>query len=86
MKKIRNFGLKKSLLTALLGFGFALGATQAQALEVANEVEALYTNGPAGGGGASKTVREVIAAASMLMPRAAIQTKTVLLDISAGEV
>ena len=60
--------------------------TQAQALEVANEVEALYTNGPAGGGGASKTVREVIAAASMLMPRAAIQTKTVLLDISAGEV
>ena len=60
--------------------------TQAQALEVANEVEALYTNGPAGGGGASKTVREVIAAASMLMPRAAIQTQTVLLDNSAGEV
>jgi hypothetical protein len=58
--------------------------TQAQALEVANEVEALYTNGPAGGGGASKTVREVIAAASMLMPRAAIQTQTVLLDNATG--
>jgi hypothetical protein len=58
--------------------------TQAQALEVANEVEALYTNGPAGGGGASKSVREVIAAASMLMPRTAIQTQTVLLDNATG--
>jgi hypothetical protein len=53
--------------------------TQAQALHVANEVEALYTNGPASGGGASKSVREVIAVASMLMPRSAIQTQTVLL-------
>lgn len=58
--------------------------TQAQALEVANEVEALYTNGPAGGGGASKSIREVIAAASMLMPRTAIQTQTVLLDNAKG--
>jgi hypothetical protein len=58
--------------------------TQAQALEVANEVEALYTNGPAGGGGASKSVREVIAAASMLIPRTAIQTQTVLLDNAMG--
>jgi hypothetical protein len=54
--------------------------TQAQALYVANEVEALYTNGPASGGGASKSVREVIAAASMLIPRSAIQTQTILLD------
>jgi hypothetical protein len=54
--------------------------TQAQALHVANEVEALYTNGPASGGGASKSVREVIAAASMLIPRSAIQTQTILLD------
>ena len=60
--------------------------TQAQALEVANEVEALYTNGPAGGGGATKSVREVIAAASMLMPRGVIQTQTVLLDSSTGDV
>jgi hypothetical protein len=59
--------------------------TQAQALEVANEVEALYTNGPAGGGGATKSVREVIAAASMLMPRGVIQTQTVLLDSSTGD-
>jgi hypothetical protein len=54
--------------------------TQAEALHVANEVEALYTNGPASGGGASKSVREVIAVASMLIPRSAVQTQTVLLD------
>jgi hypothetical protein len=54
--------------------------TQAQAVHVANEVEALYTNGPASGGGASKSVREVIAAASMLIPRSAIQTQTIVLD------
>ena len=56
--------------------------TQAEALYVANEVEALYTNGPASGGGASKSVREVIAAASMLLPRNAIQTRTILIDAS----
>lgn len=59
--------------------------TQAEAQHVANEVEALYTNGPASGGGASKSVREVIAAASMLMPRGAIQAHTILLDVS-GEI
>ncbi len=40
-----------------------------EAQQVANEVEALYTNGPAGGGGASKSVREVVAAAAVLVPR-----------------
>jgi hypothetical protein len=54
--------------------------TQAEAQYVTNEVEALYTNGPASGGGASKSVREVIAATAMLMPRSAIQTQTILLD------
>jgi hypothetical protein len=54
--------------------------SQAEALHVVNEVEALYTNGPASGGGASKSVREVIAVASMLLPRSAIQIQTVLLD------
>jgi len=43
--------------------------TLRQAQQVANEVEALYTNGPAGGGGASKSVREVVAAAAVLVPR-----------------
>jgi hypothetical protein len=50
-----------------------------QAQHVAQEVEALYTNGPAGGGGASRSVREVIAAAAVLMPRESVHTTTVLL-------
>lgn len=37
------------------------------ALKVGNEVEALYTNGPAGGGGVTKSAREVIAVKSILM-------------------
>jgi hypothetical protein len=40
-----------------------------EAVLVANEVEALYTNGPAAGGGATKSVREVVAAAAVLVPR-----------------
>jgi hypothetical protein len=32
-------------------------------------VESLYTNGPAGGGGVTKSAREVIAILSTLMPR-----------------
>jgi hypothetical protein len=51
-----------------------------QAQNVAQEVEALYTNGPAGGGGASRSVREVIAAAAVLMPRGSVHTSTVLLN------
>ncbi|WP_420135785.1 acyclic terpene utilization AtuA family protein [Rhodopseudomonas sp.] len=39
------------------------------AVLVGNEVETLYTNGPAGGGGAFKAVREVIAVASVLVPK-----------------
>ncbi|ODC02198.1 ABC transporter substrate-binding protein [Terasakiispira papahanaumokuakeensis] len=41
----------------------------AVAASVGREVEALYTNGPAGGGGASRSVREVLAVASLLLPR-----------------
>ena len=59
--------------------------TRAHAQHVAHEVEALYTNGPAGGGGASRNVREVIAAASVLIPRNAIQTSTVLLSANTGD-
>jgi hypothetical protein len=51
-----------------------------QAQHVAQEVEALYTNGPAGGGGATRSVREVIAAAAVLMPRESVQATTVLLN------
>jgi hypothetical protein len=50
-----------------------------QAEAVAGEVEALYTNGPAAGGGASKSVREVIAAASVLVPRDWVRPQLTLL-------
>jgi len=44
-------------------------ATWAQAVQVGNEVETLYTNGPAGGGGVTKSAREIVAVQSLLLPR-----------------
>lgn len=43
--------------------------TMRDAVRIGNEVETLYTNGPAGGGGATKSAREVVAVASVLLPR-----------------
>jgi hypothetical protein len=40
-----------------------------EAVRIGNEVETLYTNGPAAGGGASKSARDVVAVASVLLPR-----------------
>jgi Acyclic terpene utilisation family protein AtuA len=45
-------------------------ATLAEAVRIGNEVETLYTNGPAGGGGAWKAAREVVAVQSVLVPAA----------------
>lgn len=44
-------------------------ATAADGWRVAREVESLYTNGPAGGGGAFTAVRQVLAMRSTLVPR-----------------
>lgn len=46
--------------------------TRAQAELAGLEVEALYLNGPAAGGGVSQSVREVVATASALVPRDAV--------------
>jgi hypothetical protein len=40
-----------------------------EATRIGNEVETLYTNGPAGGGGAFKSARDVVGVASVLLPR-----------------
>jgi hypothetical protein len=40
-----------------------------EAVRIGNEVETLYTNGPAAGGGVFKSAREVVAVASVLLPR-----------------
>lgn len=41
----------------------------AEAARIGDEVETLYTNGPAGGGGAFKSARDIVAVASVLLPR-----------------
>jgi len=43
--------------------------TLREAVRIGNEVETLYTNGPAAGGGAFKSARDVVAVASVLLPR-----------------
>jgi hypothetical protein len=44
-----------------------------EAVKIGNEVETLYTNGPAAGGGAFKSAREVVAVASVLLPRQSVK-------------
>jgi hypothetical protein len=48
--------------------------TREQAEAVRWEVESLYTNGPAGGGGARGSVTEVVAIRAASLPREAVQT------------
>jgi hypothetical protein len=48
-------------------------ASMKEAIRIGNEVETLYTNGPAGGGGAFKSAREMIAVVSTLIPREWVQ-------------
>ena len=43
--------------------------TLKEAARIGDEVETLYTNGPAGGGGAFKSARDIVAVASVLLPR-----------------
>lgn len=44
-----------------------------EAVRIGNEVETLYTNGPAGGAGTWKVAREVVAMVSALVPRSLVQ-------------
>jgi len=55
--------------------------TRAQAEWVGREVEALYLNGPGGGGGVTQSVREVVAAASALIPREAVRCEVKVLEL-----
>jgi hypothetical protein len=49
--------------------------TLSEAIRIGNEVETLYTNGPAGGGGATKSAREIVAVQSVLLPRELVRTE-----------
>lgn len=53
--------------------------SMAEAVRIGNEVETLYTNGPAGGGGATKSAREIIAVQSVLLPSHLAQGSVVML-------
>jgi hypothetical protein len=54
--------------------------SMAEAVRIGNEVETLYTNGPAGGGGAWKSAREVVAVASVLLSRARVKPTVQFLE------
>lgn len=54
--------------------------TRAEAERVGQEVEALYLNGPAAGGGVTQSVREVVAVASALVPREAVRPRVEILE------
>ncbi|HEY5795117.1 MAG TPA: acyclic terpene utilization AtuA family protein [Bosea sp. (in: a-proteobacteria)] len=55
-------------------------ASAEEALRIGNEVETLYTNGPAGGGGVTKQVREVLGVLSTLLPRERVQPRVQILE------
>ncbi len=55
-------------------------ASLASAACIPREVEALYTNGPAGGGGASGSTREIIAIISALIPRESVSHQLRILE------
>jgi hypothetical protein len=55
--------------------------TMADAVKIGNEVETLYTNGPAGGGGAWKSARPVVSIASALIPEDMVETSVTVLEV-----
>ena len=60
----------------------ARAAIQERAMQVGEEVEALYTNGPAGGGGTRKYVHEQVGIVSTLIERERVSTKVTLKEWS----
>jgi hypothetical protein len=52
----------------------------AEAVKIGNEVETLYTNGPAGGGGAWKSAREIVGVASALLPESVVTSSVTFME------
>ncbi len=52
----------------------------AEARRIGEEVETLYTNGPAAGGGAWKSARQVVAVASALISETAVRTAVTMVE------
>jgi hypothetical protein len=55
--------------------------SMAEAVRIGNEVETLYTNGPAAGGGAFKSAREVVAVQSVLLPRTFVTMSVEIMEV-----
>lgn len=55
--------------------------TVREAERIGNEVETLYTNGPAGGGGVTKSTRDVLAVQSVLLPRELVHPTFTFVEI-----
>ena len=55
--------------------------SMAEAVRIGNEVETLYTNGPAAGGGAFKSAREVVAVQSVLLPRTFLTMSVEIMEV-----
>lgn len=51
------------------------------AARIGAEVEALYTNGPAAGGGVTRSVRQVVAIASALIPGSQVQPRVEMIEV-----
>lgn len=55
--------------------------TKADALKIGEEVETLYTNGPAGGGGATKGISDIVSVASILISRDDVKAEVVYEEV-----
>lgn len=55
--------------------------TKDDAIKIGNEVETLYTNGPASGGGVTKSVKEIISIASIFIPREDVKVEVVYEEV-----
>lgn len=53
--------------------------TYNKAQTIANEVEALYTNGPAGGGGVRRNIQSIVSILSILVDRNSVKEEVILL-------
>lgn len=55
--------------------------TKADAKKIGEEVETLYTNGPAGGGGATKGISDIVSVASILISRDDVKAEVVYEEV-----
>ena len=64
-------------------YGFELLAepnSLSEATRIANEVESLYLNGPASGGGVTKSARDIVGIRSTLLPENLVKTAVQIVE------